>query len=234
MEDLGKRLDKLAEWLFWARHPLILTGAGISTDSGLRDYRGPDGVWTRQEKGLETPEIDWTTAHPNQGHWAVSEIYRLGKLKFLVSQNVDNLHRRAGIPDECIAELHGNYALMRCPVCEHTAPAENGQVVCNCGVDYISSIIHFGMQLPEKAVADAFSHAARSDLFIVLGSSLVVTPAADLPAESLRAGARLVIVNKGETPYDDEAHLLFSEHITDVLLPLVERLHWLSRKVDIL
>ena len=104
--DLDKRISMLAEWMLEARHLVVFTGAGISTESGLADFRGPDGLWTRQAKGLPTKSIDFATAEPNAGHQAIAELQRLGKLAFLISQNVDNLHLRSGIRPELIAELH--------------------------------------------------------------------------------------------------------------------------------
>ena len=106
--DLLVRIDTLARWLFESKYLVVFTGAGISTESGLRDFRGPDGVWTRRDKGLSTPKQDFGTAEPNTGHIAIYELQKLGKLAFLISQNVDNLHLKSGIQPELLAELHGN------------------------------------------------------------------------------------------------------------------------------
>ena len=98
--DLGQRIDTLARWMFDAKHLVVFTGAGISTESGLPDFRGPDGVWTRRDKGLSTPGRDFSAAEPNAGHMAIVELQDLGKLDFLISQNVDNLHLKSGMrPD---------------------------------------------------------------------------------------------------------------------------------------
>ena len=115
-EDLTKRIQILAQWLYESRYPVVFTGAGISTESGLPDFRGPDGVWTRRDKGLPPKPTNkpWDSVDPNEGHLAIVELQNLGKLKFLISQNVDNLHLKSGIRPELLAELHGNIAKLRC------------------------------------------------------------------------------------------------------------------------
>ena len=114
MKDLEERIKKLAQWMFEAKYLVVFTGAGISTESGLPDFRGPDGIWTRQEKGLPSKTRPFTSVEPNAGHWAIAELQNLAKLKFLISQNVDNLHLRSGIRPELLAELHGNVSKLRC------------------------------------------------------------------------------------------------------------------------
>jgi len=223
--DLGKRIDILAEWIWEARHLVVFTGAGISTDSGLADFRGPDGIWTRQARGLPTKSADFASAEPNAGHLAIVELQNLGKLAFLISQNVDNLHLRAGSDPERIAELHGNVAKLRCLKCEFVMDNAGEQIPCPlCGGSFASSVVDFGQSLPRRDLDDAYAHSRRADVFLVVGSSLVVTPAADMPRVALQAGARLAIINQGETPLDREAHLRFDEKITEVLPPAVTRL----------
>jgi NAD-dependent SIR2 family protein deacetylase len=223
--DLDKRLNTLAEWMFEARHLVIFTGAGISTESGLADFRGPDGLWTRQAQGLPTKSIDFASAEPNAGHLAVAELQRLGKLSFLISQNVDNLHLRSGIRPELIAELHGNITRLRCQSCEFLMDNFGDVIPCPiCGGQVASSVVDFGQSLPQHELDDAYWHSKRADLFLAVGSSLVVTPAAGMPRVALQSGARLVIINQGETPLDSAAHLRFEEKISDVLPPAVARL----------
>jgi NAD-dependent deacetylase len=225
MTDLNERIEKLARWMAESKYLVVFTGAGISTESGLRDFRGPDGLWTRRDKGLATPPQDWTSVEPNAGHLAVLEIQRLGKLAFLISQNVDNLHLKSGIRPELIAELHGNLTKVRCVKCgfkmDHLEDRERCPL---CGGEMVSTVVNFGQSLPEKDLADSYHHSRRCDLFVVVGSSLVVYPAADMPRTALEAGARLVIINQGETPYDGHASLLFSERIGEVLPAAVARL----------
>jgi NAD-dependent SIR2 family protein deacetylase len=223
--DLDRRLNTLAEWMLEARHLVVFTGAGISTESGLADFRGPDGLWTRQAMGLPTKSIDFASAEPNAGHLAIAELQRLGKLAFLISQNVDNLHLKSGIRPELIAELHGNITRLRCQSCEFLMDNVGDVIPCPiCGGQVASSVVDFGQSLPQHDLEDAYGHSKRADLFLAVGSSLVVTPAAGMPRVALQAGARLVIINQGETPLDSAAHLRFEEKISEVLPPAVVRL----------
>jgi NAD-dependent SIR2 family protein deacetylase len=221
-----KKIQRLAQWLYESRYPVVFTGAGISTDSGLPDFRGPDGLWTRRDKGLPPKAMSrpWDAVEPNSGHYAIAELQKLGKLKFLISQNVDNLHLKSGIRPELLAELHGNMTRLRCKRCEQTFDSAAGATDCRCGGALVSSVVDFGQTLPQKDLNLSFEHSRQCDLFLVVGSSLVVTPAAQMPREALMAGARLVIVNQGDTPFDSRAHLRFHEKIGDVLPPAVKRL----------
>jgi NAD-dependent SIR2 family protein deacetylase len=162
---------------------------------------------------------------PSEGHMAVAELQNLGKLRFFISQNVDNLHLRSGIRPAMLAELHGNVTKLRCASCE----AEFGKSAAlaefpSCGGKLASSVVDFGQPLPRKALHSSYEHSEKCDLFLVVGSSLVVTPAAEMPRLALQSGARLVIINEGETPLDQLAHLRFREKIGKVLPPAVARL----------
>ena len=238
-------IDTLADWIFQSEYLVGFTGAGISTDSGIPDYRGPDGVWTRRDKGLPPPR--WRTGPggpaPNPSHLALAELQRLGKLQFLITQNTDNLHRLSGIRPDQLAELHGNGQLMRCLACDRlytkqdvgwdaekwgpgyrTQRPVGGQPDCpDCGGRLISSVVNFGDPMPQKEMLLSDRHARRADLMLVLGSSLVVNPAASLGGTAVRAGARVVLVNRGETPYDDRVTMRLWDGIGDVLPPAVER-----------
>ena len=222
--DLAKRIEALAQWMFEARHLVVFTGAGISTESGLPDFRGPDGIWTRQAKGLPPKARPFGSVEPNVGHMAIVKLQKLGKLSFLISQNVDNLHLRSGIHPDLLAELHGNITKLRCTRCEAEVDKSAGLGRCSCGGKLVSSVVNFGQPLPRKALADSYWHSENCDLFIVAGSSLVVTPAADMPKVALKSGAKLVIINQGETPFDRVAHLRFWEGIREVLPPAVAQL----------
>jgi len=224
--DLERRIKTLAQWMFEAKYLVVFTGAGISTESGLPDFRGPNGIWTRMDKGLPSkPMPSWESVEPNEGHLAIAELQKLGKLKFLISQNVDNLHLKSGIKQELLAELHGNIAKLRCERCETTADASLNLEKCpHCGGKLVSSVVNFGQPLPRKDLELSYRHSEKSDLFIVVGSSLVVTPAAYIPGEALRAGAKLVIINEGETPFDHTCHLRFDEKIGDALPQAVSEL----------
>jgi NAD-dependent SIR2 family protein deacetylase len=230
MTDLNQRIGHLAQRLLEAKYVVVFTGAGISTDSGLRDFRGPDGLWTRRDKGLPTPEQNWTGVEPNSGHVAIFELQELGKLAFLISQNVDNLHLKSGIRPEILAELHGNLTKVRCVNCEFKMDRMEDERTCPlCGGKLKSTVVNFGDSLPAKDLEESYEHSQRCDLFIVVGSSLVVYPAAEMPRVALEAGAKLVIINQGETPYDAHARLRFSERIGEVMPPAVERLKRLMK-----
>jgi NAD-dependent deacetylase len=222
--ELEQKIERLAEWIAESEYLVVFTGAGISTESGIRDFRGPDGLWTRRDKGLATPEQNWLGVEPNAGHHAITALQEMGKMAFLISQNIDNLHLKAGINPEILAELHGNLTRVRCLQCGMKMDRADGETNCPvCGGKLKSSVVDFGDSLPVKDLQDSYKHAKKSDLFLVVGSSLVVYPAADIPAVALASGARLVIINRGETPLDSKASLLFEEKIGDVLSAVVEK-----------
>ncbi len=228
--DIGERVKILAQWMYEAERLVVFTGAGISTESGLPDFRGPDGVWTRKAKGLSTEWPDLSVAQPNIGHTAIVELQRLGKLSFLISQNIDNLHLKSGIQPDLLAELHGNVAKLRCSRCEFLLDRFDDQTACPlCEAKLVSSVVDFGQSLPKKDLADSYRYSQDCDLFVVVGSSLVVTPAADMPRVALESGARLVIINRGETPLDKSAHLRFDEAIGEVLPPAIAQLKELMK-----
>jgi NAD-dependent SIR2 family protein deacetylase len=246
MTDERQNVETLARWLRESRHAVAFTGAGISTDSGIPDFRGPEGVWTRRDAGLPPPRwrVSPGRVRPNASHAALVELQEMGKLRFLITQNTDNLHRLSGIRPELLAELHGNGQLVRCLVCDRqhtrqevgwdanrwgpgyrTQEPVAGQPSCPaCGGRLISSVVNFGDPLPERELRLAAEHAAGCDLMLVLGSSLVVNPAAALVGLAIRQGARVVLVNRGETPYDEAVALRLWEGIGDVLPPAVELL----------
>ena len=223
-----QQIELAAEWIANSKKLVVFTGAGISTESGLPDFRGPDGVWTRRDKGLPPPRSKpWHLVDPNAAHLAIVELQNLGLLDFLISQNVDNLHLKSGIRPELLAELHGNTTLMRCLNCDRqmtyeqagldqkifgpgyrTSPVQARQPKCShCGGRLISSIVNFGDPLPEKELNAALEHSKNCDVFLAVGSSLVVTPAAYMPQQALQAGAKVLLLNEGETPFDKAVQL---------------------------
>ncbi|MEM2870730.1 MAG: Sir2 family NAD-dependent protein deacetylase [Thermoplasmata archaeon] len=246
-----ERVTLAAEWIRDSRKLVVFTGAGISTESGVPDYRGPDGVWTRRDKGLPPPPMPkppWE-CEPNLGHFAIVELERMGKLDLLISQNIDNLHLKSGISPEKLVELHGNATLLRCLECDRlvskreagwddrrhgrgyrTDPPLPGQPLCSCGGRLISSVVNFGDPMPRRELERAYRHSSSCDLFIVVGSSLVVSPAADMPLCALRSGARLVIINKGDTPFDALADLRFYESAGKTLSAILDKLRLLETR----
>src|SRR5512137_641642 len=158
MASIDERIKKFVQWMFESKYLVVFTGAGISTESGLPDFRGPDGIWTRQEKGLSPKTRPFTSVEPNAGHRAVVELQRLGKLKFLISQNVDNLHLRSGIRPDLLAELHGNVAKLRCLRCHTQVDKSLGLDICKCEGKFVSSFVNFGDPLPQQDLAESFHH----------------------------------------------------------------------------
>ncbi|MDQ4004154.1 MAG: Sir2 family NAD-dependent protein deacetylase [Actinomycetota bacterium] len=241
----GQHIEKIARWITECEHIVAFTGAGISTDSGIPDFRGPDGVWTRRDAGLPAPRwrVPPGRVEPNASHLALVELQRLGKLRFLITQNTDNLHRQSGIRPELLAELHGNGHLMRCLGCKRLYARQEvgwetgrwgpgyrtqkplpGQPACAaCGGRLVSSVVNFGDPMPQEELELAGWHARRCDLMLVLGSSLMVEPAASLVGLALRSGAWVVLVNRGETPYDEAAALRAWAGIGELIPPAVER-----------
>lgn len=217
--SVSERIQILARWLFQSSHTVVFTGAGISTESGLPDFRGTDGFWTRQEKGLPPPSgADWLGVQPNPAHLAIVELQNTGRLQFLISQNVDNLHLKSGIRPDLLAELHGNIFKVQCRGCGFRCDASPVLDKCsNCGGKLVSTIVNFGDPIPRKEWEDSKWHSQHCDLFIVVGSSLVVNPAAKLPKIAVNAGATLVIINQGETSLDRFCRLRFEERIGEVL-----------------
>jgi NAD-dependent deacetylase len=242
---LEQQIEAIARWIIGCEHIVGFTGAGISTDSGIPDFRGPQGVWTRRDAGLPAPRwrVPPGQVKPNASHLSLVELHQLGKLQFLITQNTDNLHRRSGIRPEMLAELHGNGQLMRCFSCDRLYTRQEvgwdthrwgpgyrthkpipGQPACGaCGGRLISSVVNFGDPLPYKELVQAEEHARHCDLMLVLGSSLMVEPAASLVGLALGSGARVVLANQGKTPYDEVVTLRVWTGIGEVIPPTVER-----------
>ena len=247
-----RSIKEIAAYILESEHLTVFTGAGISTDSGIPDFRGPDGAWTRRDAGLPPPS--WKVApsqvRPNASHFSLVELQEIGKLEFLITQNTDNLHRESGIEPERLAELHGNGKLMRCLSCDRqftrnelgwivarfgpgyrTQKPVSGQPACpECGGRLISSVVNFGDPLPPKELQSAAKHAMNCDLMLVLGSSLVVNPAASLVGLAIQARARVILINQGETPYDELVTMKITTGIGDIIPPAVRRV---SQKLDL-
>ncbi|MGQ9721892.1 MAG: SIR2 family NAD-dependent protein deacylase [Candidatus Jordarchaeum sp.] len=239
-------IEKVAELISNSSYLVAFTGAGISTESGLPDYRGPEGVWTLRDKGLKPkpPTKPWNQIEPNPGHYALIELYNMGKLKYLISQNVDNLHIKSGIPREILAELHGNYTVMKCLTCDarftkeeigwddqlhgkgyrtHN-PLPNQPLCTNCGGRIISSVVNFGDPMPEREMAESLKQAERCDLMLVIGSSLSVSPANQFPIIAKRRGAKIVIINMGETQLEEIADVRIFAKSGEFLSKVVDKI----------
>ena len=241
-------LETVAGWLRAASRVVVLTGAGISTHSGIPDFRGPNGVWTKDPAAEKTatlqyymvdPDIrrrswqnrlqsQYWTAEPNPAHHALVELERKAALHFLVTQNVDGLHLAAGHSPEIVVEIHGNVREVKCTACGWHGPmgetlarvraGEDDPACEQCGGILKSATISFGENLVAEDLERAQREASRADVFLALGTSLGVYPAAGLPQIALQSGARLVIVNAQETPFDPVAGAVFRDQL-EIVLP---------------
>lgn len=237
-EEFGA--GRLALLLAGASRAVVFTGAGISTESGIPDFRSPGGVWTKMKPiyfqdfvasrdvrreawtRVFNGAMGWTGAAPNAGHHAVAQLTNMGKVSSVITQNVDNLHQEAGAPHERVIEIHGNATYAKCLSCwrryelEALRPRwEAGEdLVCDaCGGLIKTATISFGQPMPVAEMARATEEANGCDLFVVLGSSLVVYPAAGLPLLAKKNGAKLVIVNREPTEQDEFADLVLHTEI---------------------
>jgi NAD-dependent deacetylase len=232
---------ELARLINAARRMVVFTGAGMSTESGIPDFRSPGGVWSRMKPiyfqefvGSEAKRREawdrtfsgvagWTGAKPNEGHFAVARLAARGKVSSVITQNVDNLHQDSGIPADKVIELHGNASYAVCLECGLRHELEvlkqsylgTGEIpICrDCGGLVKVATVSFGQPMPEEQMARARAETLACDLFLVLGSSLVVHPAATLPVIARRNGAKLVIVNRDPTELDEIANLVLNTEI---------------------
>jgi NAD-dependent protein deacetylase/lipoamidase len=242
----------LADLIRESQPCVVLTGAGVSTESGIPDFRSPTGLWAQFDPldygSLESfradPERVWrfyaprfsmlTEAEPNEGHRALAGLERLGLVRAVVTQNIDLLHERAGSRE--VVEVHGSIRTASCPSCARRVPLADllplidahGAPPCpRCGAVLKPDVVFFGELLPEAAIERAFALAGEAALLLVVGSSLEVQPVAALPLETLDAGGRLAIVNRDPTPLDARATLRIpagaGETLTAVLAALTGR-----------
>mmetsp|Transcript_1528 Transcript_1528/g.2461 ORF Transcript_1528/g.2461 Transcript_1528/m.2461 type:complete len:388 (-) Transcript_1528:73-1236(-) len=248
-EVLEEKVETLAQWIQEASHFIAFTGAGISTSCGIPDFRsgyntvlptGP-GAWEKrkvQRPSKKNTKVQMSKAIPSPTHMAFVKLVQEGLLKFLVSQNVDGLHRKSGIPPEKLSELHGNTNLEKCKKCTKeymrdfrvrtSSSVHKHETGRNCDDPRCrgklkDTIINFGENLDEEILDKAFENAAMADLCLAMGSSLRVTPAADIPEIVSRKG-RLVIVNLQKTPLDSKAELTIHAFCDTVMEKLVQKL----------
>ena len=244
--DIDTGVAELRVLVEAARVVLPFTGAGISTESGIPDFRSPGGVWTRNrpipfDEFLASSEMraeawrrrfameqEFAGAKPGRGHLALASLYRAGKAPAVVTQNIDNLHQSAGIAAEHVIELHGNTTYALCLSCgkryelpwvkqQFTASGGAAPDCTDCGGRIKSATVSFGQAMPEAAMRRAEELTLACDVFLVVGSSLVVWPAAGFPRLAKRNGARLVIINREGTEFDGIADLVIRDDIGSVL-----------------
>ncbi|WP_407174206.1 SIR2 family NAD-dependent protein deacylase [Bradyrhizobium sp. STM 3562] len=246
--DLRSGVERLGEMIAEASTIVPFTGAGISTESGIPDFRSPGGLWTRNRPipyeefvaSQEARDESWrrrfameptfAAAKPGRGHRALAALYRAGKVPAVITQNIDNLHQRSGFAPDHVIELHGNTTYARCIGCGKIYDLiwvkqrfdENGAPDCiDCDEPVKTATISFGQAMPEDAMERATELAQACDLFIAIGSSLVVWPAAGFPMMAKDAGARLIIINREPTDQDDIADLVIRHDIGEALGPFV-------------
>jgi len=251
-QNLDALAQEAAELVAAARKLVVFTGAGIGTESGIPDFRSPGGIWSRfdpedftYQKFVADPEArrkQWrmlgeghltTDAKPNPAHYAIAELDRLGKLNCVITQNVDNLHHKAGVPAEKVFELHGNVQWAVCLSCGRRYPFERikarldgGEEIPDCeechGMLKPNAVL-FGEQLPQEVLQEASQRSSDCDLFIVVGSTLIVYPAAYMPIYAVQGGARLIIINLSFTPLDAQAAVLIRAKAGEAMSKIVER-----------
>ncbi|MDO9515141.1 MAG: Sir2 family NAD-dependent protein deacetylase [Syntrophales bacterium] len=250
--DLDAKIAAAAEMILASRSLVVFTGAGISTESGIPDFRGPGGIWTRFDpddftiqkflSSRETRRKQWkiliegdlfSSVKPNRGHYAIAQLEGMGRLDCIITQNIDNLHQKAGNSPDRVFELHGNMQWIRCLDCDERYTVEQIREILKGGVEVPEcekchgtlkpDVVFFGEMLPPDVLNAATEHSMRCDLFLVVGSSLVVHPAALMPAYAKEAGAGLIIVNIGDTPYDSRADILIEGKAGDVMSKMVEK-----------
>ena len=247
--DLSSAISQLRKLIGDADRILPFTGAGISTECGIPDFRSPGGLWSknrpipfqdfvasaamRDESWRRRFAIEETfaRAEPGRGHRALATLYHSGKVPAVVTQNIDNLHQMSGIEPKDVVELHGNTTYATCLDCakrydvswvkEKFEAAGEHTPDCSCGGYIKTATISFGQAMPVDAMQRAEQLAKSCDLFLAVGSSLVVWPAAGFPLMAKRNGASLVIVNREPTEFDELADLVLRHDIGDVLAPLI-------------
>jgi NAD-dependent deacetylase len=248
-DDLDTATERLRELLENAETVVPFTGAGLSTECGIPDFRSPGGIWTKNqpiyfEELLESQEArdeSWRRrfameeyfpkAQPGRGHRAIASLYRAGKVPGVITQNIDNLHQASGIAAQDVIELHGNTTYATCLDCtrryelqwvkDKFAAGANCAPGCACGGFIKTATISFGQAMPDEPMRRAEQLSKDCDLFLAIGSSLVVWPAAGFPLTAKQNGATLVIINREPTEHDPVADLVIRGDIGDALSPFI-------------
>ncbi len=249
---MEEKLKQVAQWIIASKSLVVFGGAGLSTESGIPDFRSPGGVWDRYDpedfyfqkfiSSEASREKYWQMAtemyepmkkaQPNPAHLAIAELEKLGKLDCVITQNIDGLHHKAGNSEERIIELHGTAMHVTCLNCKKRYDRDGiqerlrkGTKVPYCvdlGGRRIIKKISFGQSMPERETEEAYRRSSTCDLFIVIGSSLVVQPAASMPLMAKRNGAKLVIINRDSTPYDDMADMVIHGQAGSTMTNILE------------
>lgn len=248
--EVSKQVQQLRQLLEAASNIVVFTGAGISTESGIPDFRGPNGIWkkikpidfgdfmasedVRKESWRRkfSSDTQWGDAEPNAGHLAIAKLARIGKVSHVITQNVDGLHQKSGIPDEQVIELHGNNNYASCLDCGERYEFEEIKTIFSqdetlpyckkCKGIIKTATISFGQPMPVDEMYKSEQATLACDLFLAIGSSLVVYPAAGFPAIAKQNGASLVIINRDETDLDPICDLVINEEIGPTLSAAVD------------
>jgi len=241
--DENNKIVKAAQMILDSRHAVVFTGAGASTESGIPDFRSPGGIWDRFDQKAfdystfiqeeESRVLHWelfrslgTSALPNPAHYAIGELCKSGFLKAVITQNIDGLHQRGGAPTNLVHELHGSMNNFTCLECRcklvldavlELARASLVPECPECGGILKPDVVFFGESLPENALKQSVEESSLCDLFIVIGSTLAVYPAALLPEHALSKGAKLMIINLSGTPLDKNADLVIHDKAGKVM-----------------
>jgi NAD-dependent deacetylase len=247
--NLETAISHLRDLIAGARTIVPFTGAGISTECGIPDFRSPGGLWTKNQpipfdafmascelrneawRRRFVMEESFAKAKPGRGHRALASLYRAGKVPALVTQNIDNLHQDSGIPPQDVVELHGNTTYAVCLECaeryelswvkEKFQASGHHAPDCSCGGTIKTATVSFGQAMPADAMRRAEELTKSCDLFLAVGSSLVVWPAAGFPLMAKRNGAALVIINREPTEFDEIADLVVRNDVGDALAPFI-------------
>ena len=251
---MEEKIERVARMIDKAGKIVIFTGAGVSTESGIPDFRSPGGLWTKYDpddftidrfmSSKDARRKMWkilqegglmADAAPNAAHLAIAQLEKQGKLSCVITQNVDNLHQKAGNNPLCVHELHGNMQWLVCLSCgqkysvelmtKNMTPDDDVPECKKCGGILKPDVIFFGEALPQKVLMIATHKAQSCDLFIVIGSSLVVYPAAYMPLYAKRAGAPVVIINIGPTEQDDIADVIIDHSAGETMTKIMSRLN---------
>jgi len=245
-------IEQLAGLIRISRRTVVFTGAGMSTESGIPDFRSPGGIWTKMmpvefQDYVRDPEArrvswqrrfemeaTWNAVQPNDGHRAVAELVAQGRVSHVITQNIDALHQAAGVPDAAVIELHGNTRYAKCLDCglrieipdirAHFEAHGDAPDCAGCGGIVKTATISFGQPMPQDEMLRAEAATLACELMLVMGSSLAVYPAAGIPLMAKRAGARLAILNRDETPQDRFADLVVNADIGPTMRAVIDLL----------
>lgn len=247
---MEEKIDLIAQKIKASKRLIVFTGAGISTESGIPDYRSQGGLWTKFQPiyfdefmSSKDARIRYWERHlhmgrslmtskPNKGHDSITALYTHGFLNTVITQNIDGLHQKSGIPDKDVIELHGNATRVRCMSCRCLFSWEaalemikqgNTPPECECSGYLKPDTISFGQSMPVKETQKAEELSSQSDVFIVVGSTLIVQPAALMPKYAKDNGAFLAIINLSETPYDSVCDVLIREKAGTVLEQIAQK-----------